>query len=186
MPARVRSAGRNGFSLIEVMAAVMLLAVSLTLLLQLRNDSISRAMDARNLSIAARLANQLLHRIEAARVSDLFDGYQGDFSDYDLPDFRYVIGIGDGSAFATGAGSSLSESEFAWRRQQQEQSEQDKEDDVATENTRVFLTVAYPSSRSANEENEFVLESLVPTWAVEQDWEAWEELWAGNLPLDVK
>lgn len=184
MTSRSRS---RGFTLIEVMAAVLLLAVGLTLMLQERNAAIARAVTARNLSIAARLGNQLLHRIAAARVPDLDDGYQGDFADYGEPDFRFVIGLGDGSAFAGGIGTS--DEELIWRQAAERQAEEqgdDQDTEEQPEYTRVFLTVLYPTGRAAGDFGEYHLETLLPTWAVYQDFDLWEQLWGGNLAEELQ
>lgn len=171
---------RAGFSLIEVLAAVLLLAVALTTMLQLRNEALASAVDSRNLSIASRLGLQLMHRIEAARVPDLFDGYQGDFADEGFPEFTWVLGLGDGSAFA--GATPEDENERIWRQRAERQAE-DEDDEQKPELTRVYLTVRYPAGDGG--EATWELEQLVPTWAVEQDFELWEELWSENLPPDI-
>ena len=172
----------TGFSLIEVMAAVMLLAVSMTVLLQLRNSAMASAVNARSLSIASRLSLGLLHRIEAGRVADLYDGFLGDFSDEGQPEFTYVIGLGDGSAFASGVGDR--NSEMIWREAKQEEFEEQEDNDEKPELTRVFLTVTYPDAKGG--EAEYGLETLVATWAVYQDFELYEELWSGNLAPEIE
>ena len=172
---------RAGFSLIEVLAAVMLLAVALTTMLYLRDEAVGSAMDSRARSIASRMALQMLHRIEAARVPDLFDGYLGDFADESFPEFTYVIGLGDGSAFSSSSGAD--DSELAWRNAAV-QREEEGEDEEKPELTRVFLTVNFPSSDG--EGAEYQLEALLPTWAVYQDFELWDQLWGGNLPPEIQ
>ncbi|TAH38531.1 MAG: prepilin-type N-terminal cleavage/methylation domain-containing protein [Planctomycetota bacterium] len=182
------SCRRSGFSLVEVMAAVMLLAIALVVMLGQRDQAISSAAGARDLSIASRLALQLLHRIECARVSELFDGYQGDFSEEGFPDFTYVVGVGDASNFAAGLGESSAEQ--AWRDELQRRAEEreDQEDEDGEESkpelTRVFVTVVYPGR--GGDPGEYHLESLVPTWAVEQDFELYETKWGANLPKEVE
>lgn len=171
----------DGFSLIEIMAALMLLAVSLTIMLDLRNRSIGKAAEAHYLSVASRLGLQLLHRIEAGRVADLFDGYTGDFSDSKYPNFVYVIGIGDGSAYASGA---LSEEEEVWREAAEEEYDEEADAEEKPPMTRVFITITYPNAEG--EEAEFNLETLCPTWAVYQDFELYDATWAGNLPEEVQ
>ncbi|MBO46867.1 MAG: hypothetical protein CMJ96_08225 [Planctomycetes bacterium] len=174
-----------GFSLIEVMASLMLLAIALLLLLQIRNDSLSRASDARSLSISSRLSRQLLHRIEAARVEDLFDGYSGDFADYGFPQFSYIIGVGDASTF-TGS-DDLEDSEAAWRvplRESEIYTDGDEEE-TKPALTRIFITTTYPSS-DPEKDTSFQLEALLPTWAVERDFELWLQLWPGNTPEEIE
>ncbi|MDP6941689.1 MAG: prepilin-type N-terminal cleavage/methylation domain-containing protein [Planctomycetota bacterium] len=172
----------NGFSLIEVMASLMLLAIAMILLLQIRNDSISRAAEARSLSIASRMSRQLLHRIEAARVEDLFDGYSGDFSDYGFPQFSYVVGVGDASAFANL--ESAEDAEEAWRLPLREDATEEDEE-VKPKLTRIFITTTYPSS-DPEKDTAFTLEALLPTWAVERDFELWQQLWPSNAPEAIE
>ncbi|NQU50314.1 MAG: prepilin-type N-terminal cleavage/methylation domain-containing protein, partial [Planctomycetes bacterium] len=45
-----RNGHKRGFTLMEVMAAVMLIAIVLTVLMELRNKSVARAADGRNLA----------------------------------------------------------------------------------------------------------------------------------------
>ncbi|MBL7008119.1 MAG: prepilin-type N-terminal cleavage/methylation domain-containing protein [Planctomycetes bacterium] len=171
---------RAGFSLIEVLAAVLLLAVALTTMLQLRNQALGSAINSRSRSIASRLALQLMHRVEAARVPDLFDGFQGDFADEGFPEFTYTVGLGDGSAYS--GGTPEDDGEAAWRQAAENKYEAGS-DQEKPELTRVFLNVAYPDADGS--QASFDLEGLLPTWAVYQDFELWEELWAGNLPPEV-
>ena len=170
------------FSLIEVMAAVMLLGIAMTTMLQLRNDSLAKAADARSRSISSRMALNLTHRIEAARVADLYDGISGDFADYGFPDFAWVIGLGDGSTFANGL--SDENSEQVWRNQLKLAADQQEDDEQQPPLTRVFVTVSYPSFLA--KEVSFTLESMLPTWAVYQDFEAYQATWPGMLPESIE
>lgn len=172
---------RAGFTLIEVLAAVLLLAVALTVMLQLRNQALGSAVDSRARSIASRMALQLYHRIEAARVPDLFDGFQGDFADEGFPEFTFVVGLGDGSAFAGGVGQD--DGELAWR-DAAAKSLEESEEEQKPELTRVFLSVRYPGADG--NESTYTLEGLLPSWAVFQDFDLWEQLWGGNLPPEVE
>lgn len=176
------SAQKRGYSLVEVMAAVAILSVALVVMLAVRNRAVAQAVDARNLSLAARLGLQLLHRIEAGRIPDIVDGYQGDFSDAGFAAFHYVIGLGDGSNFAA---SGLSAEELAWRGYLETRAEEAKDEEAERpEFTRVFVTVRYPGG--GGEEAEYRIETLLPTWAVYQDFEAYEERWAQNRPAKVE
>jgi len=172
---------RAGFSLIEVLAAVLLLAVALVSMLSLRNAALNSAIDSRSRSIASRLALELMHRVEVARVPDLFDGYQGDFADQGFPEFSYTVGLGDGSAYS--AGTPEDGGEAAWRAAARREYE-DSEDQQKPELTRVYLTVTYPAADTTL--SDYVLEALLPTWAVYQDFELWQEMWGDNLPPEVK
>jgi len=171
---------RAGFSLIEVLAAVLLLAVALTSMLHLRNEALGSAIDSRSRSIASRLSLQLMHRIEVARLPDLFDGFQGDFADEGFPEFSYTIGLGDGSAYS--GGTPEDDGEAAWREAAQRDYEE-SDDQEKPELTRVFLNVAYLAADGSLDS--YDLEALLPTWAVYQDFELWQELWGDNLPPEV-
>ena len=172
---------KRGFTLIEVMASLVLLAVALVSLLQLRNDAVARAATARSTSIASRLGLSFIHKVEAGRVADLFDGFQGDFAEDGFGDFSYMVGIGDGSAFAGDPGS---ESEMAWRDSARTAEEDDSEVAELPEYTRIFLSISWPGS--SGEDASLRLETLLPTWAVHQDFELWEALWATNSPGDIQ
>ena len=166
------------------MAAVFLMVVALVVLLQLRESAMAGASDSRSRSIAARTGNHFLHRIRAARVQDLYDGQQGDFSEQGFPDFLWTLGLGDGSAFS---GTSVEgDAELAWRQAAEElvQQASEEEEQQDLEFTRVFLTVEYPSAKGG--QNTYTLETLLPTWAINQDFEVWEELWGDVLPPEIE
>lgn len=176
---------RSGFTLVEVMAAVMLLGLFLVIMLGQRDHAIAKAAAARNLSVASRLALQMLHRIECGRIPELFDGYEGDFNEEGFPEFLYLVGIGDASRFASAAAGD-SDAEQAWRDdliRKEEEREDQEGDENKPEHTRVFVTVTYPGTEG---EETYTLEALVPTWAVEQDFELYEERWGANLPEEVE
>lgn len=171
----------RGFSLIEVMAAVLLLGIAMTYLLQLRSEAVARAAVARSLSISSRLARDLLDRIRAGRVPDLFDGYTGDFSEEGFPSIRYVLGIGDGSIYASGTDEE-SQSEQIWRQTKEDQYQEEQDKEQKPPYTRLFLTVEYPDQKGETEK--FSLETVVETWAIEQDFELYQEKWGNNLPAE--
>jgi prepilin-type N-terminal cleavage/methylation domain-containing protein len=171
---------RKGFTLIEVMASLILLAVTLVSLLQLRNDAVARAASSRSGSIASRLGLGLLHRVEAGRVSDLFDGFQGDFAEEGFGDFTYLLGLGDGSAFA---GSTGSDAEMTWRDSARAAVEDPEAADLP-EYTRIFLTVTWPGS--GGEDGSLQMETILPTWGVYQDFELWEALWGTSSPGAIR
>lgn len=164
---------RSGFTLMEIMASVALLAVIFTFVMEIRAGAMNKATDARQVSIASRLGISMLRRIEAGLVPDLHDGYEGDFSEQGHGQFTYVLGLGDDSQFTQGTQDS---SEEIWRRFRSNE-EQEDEDEVKPELTRVFLTISYPSAKPDEEQDQMVLESLIDTWAVDQDFELYRELW---------
>lgn len=174
MISRGRGDQQGGFTLIEIMAAVVLLAIIFTTVMQIRSGSLDKAVHARALSVASRLGTGLQHRIEAGLVPDLYDGFEGDFSEEGFGDFRYVIGLGDGSNFVSGGEN---ESEEIWRRFRQNEEEERDEDAMQPEFTRVFVTVYFPDVRSRGEEETYTLESMIDTWAVYQDFALYRELW---------
>lgn len=170
------SSKRAGFTLIEIMAAVTLLAIIFTTVMQIKAGSMAKATHARALSVASRLGLTLQHQIEAGMVPELFDGFEGDFSEEGFGKFHYIIGIGDGSEYSSGDGEE-SDSEGIWRRFRQTEEEDRDEDAMQPEYTRVFLTVYFPSVKELGEEDSFTLESMIDTWAVYQDFALYQELW---------
>lgn len=168
-------------TLLEVMVTLAMLATVFVLLMQVQRQSIAKAANARSQSIAARLGEQLIHRIEAGMISDLTDGYEGDFSEENFGAFTYRIGIGDGSAYA---GPVLDESEEVLRRFR-ERAEEEDEDAVLPEKTRIYLTISFPSFRDQSVST-YSIETLVDSWAIEQDVALFEELWPDLLPAGVQ
>ncbi|MAW59671.1 MAG: hypothetical protein CMJ94_02410 [Planctomycetes bacterium] len=172
---------RAGFTLMEVMVSVMLVAVAMTTLMQLRQDSIGRASKGRDISVAARLASQLLHRIEAARMLDLFDGMNGDFSEEGFPDFSYVVALGDGSNYAEDTSVDSNSPEWAWRealRKREDDRIDEEGDDQRPEKTRVVIRVTYTAFD--DEVEEYRLEAMIDSWAVYRDFELYRDLWGSN------
>jgi hypothetical protein len=165
----------------EVMAAIMLLAIVLTTLMDLRNKAVGRAADGRNLAVATRLSGTMMHAIQAGMVRDVYDGMAGDFSDQEYPYFTYLIGVGDSSLVNDSSDMDTDSPEYVWR-QALEQREEDREEeegtDIKPEKTRVILIVTYPSS--TDEPLEYRLETMLDTWAVEQDFEMYNAIWGSN------
>jgi hypothetical protein len=167
----------------EVMAAVMLLAITLTVILSLRDQAVGRAANARSLAVATRLANLMMHRIEGGLVPEIFDGLEGDFAEEGFAEFSFRLGIGEGSIVALDNVETDSP-EYAWRRDKEEawEAAEGEEDDngVKPEKTRVVVAVQWP--KFSGDPQDYRLESLIETWAVRQDFELWEATW-GNIDL---
>jgi hypothetical protein len=168
-------------SLLEVLVAIALLGTVFALLMQAQRGSLVKAASARSQSIAARLGEQMIHRIEAGMVQDLQDGYEGDFSEDGFGQFTYLIGIGDGSDFSSGP---LDQSE-AVLREFRKRAEEEDEDKVLPEKTRLYLTISFPSHRDESSES-FQIETLVDSWAIEQDFALFEALWPELLPTSIE
>jgi len=171
----------------EVMAAVMLLAITLTVILSLRDQAVGRAANARSLAVATRLANLMMHRIEAGLVPELFDGLEGDFADEGFADFSFRLGIGEGSIVALDNVETDS-AEYAWRRDKEEdwQAAEEEEEDsgVKPEKTRVVVAVQWP--QFSGDSRDYRLESLIETWAVFQDFQLWEATWGDNVLTEIE
>lgn len=80
----------SGFTLLEVMVAVGILAFALVALLGAVNRNILLTNNSRNTEIAANLANEILTRIEIEGIPDVRED-SGDFEDY--PDFQWFLSI---------------------------------------------------------------------------------------------
>lgn len=172
---------QSGMTLLEVMVALVMLATVFVILTQVQRSSVAKAANARSQSIAARLGEQMIHRIEAGMVPDLQDGYEGDFSVDGFGSFTYLIGIGDGSEFA---GGTLDETEEVLRRFRQQAEDQD-EDEVLPEKTRIYLTISFPSYLDDTRQT-YQIETLVDSWAIEQDFQLFEQLWPDLLPSGIE
>lgn len=70
VPSRRAAAGRSGFTLIEVVAAVATMATALLYVLAIRNRNLGRAQDAKNLWIACQLAKQKMSEMELMGYPD--------------------------------------------------------------------------------------------------------------------
>jgi|MDSW01.2.fsa_nt_gb prepilin-type N-terminal cleavage/methylation domain-containing protein len=168
---------QKGFTLLEIMAAVTLLALIFTTVMQIRSGAMEKAAHARALSIASRLGQTLLHQIEIGNIDDLIDGYSGDFSEQGFGEFKYVIGIGDDSQFS---GSNLSDIENVWRdyrRNETSNNGDETESSTFPEHTRVFINISFPSFKNDQDLEEYKIESMVNTWAVERNFELYYAIW---------
>lgn len=173
---------RRGFSLLEVMVALALIATVFVLVTQAQREAVAKAANARSQSIAARLGEQFLHRIEAGQVPDLVDGLRGDFSAEDFGQFTWLLGIGDGSQYTSDALDGTEDVLRDFRRRAEEEKD---EDALLPELTRVFLTITFPSFRDDSRE-EYQLETLVETWALEQDFALFAALWPELQPEAIQ
>ena len=168
---------QKGFTLLEIMAAVTLLALIFTTVMQIRSGAMEKAAHARALSIASRLGQTLLHQIEIGNIDDLIDGYSGDFSEQGFGEFKYVIGLGDNSQFS---GNNLSDIENVWRDYRRNETDNDgteTESSIFPEHTRVFINISFPSYKNDKDLEEYKIERLVDTWAVERNFELYYVLW---------
>ncbi len=77
----------NGFTLIEIMVALAVLAISLTVLLGLRNRDIALSAYANHMTEATLLARQRISEITFAGFPDLGES-EGDFGE-DRPGYRW-------------------------------------------------------------------------------------------------
>ncbi len=84
---------RGGFTLLEVMIAMAILAITLVAVFQSQSQSISMAGDSRFLTTASLLARSRMVEIDAADPREVAAG-SGDFGD-DFPDYRWQVEIGD-------------------------------------------------------------------------------------------
>ena len=96
----VGAAGDSGFTLLEVMVAVAIIAISFVSLLGSQSQSISIATISRFETAASMLARKKLAEIGSSSVEDL-SGSAGDFED-DFSDFHWQTEISDLTVDETG------------------------------------------------------------------------------------
>lgn len=177
-----RARGSAGFTLLEVMVALVMIATVFVLVTQAQRESVAKAADARSQSIAARLGEQFIHRIEAGQVPDLVDGLEGDFSVDGYGSFIWLLGIGDGSNYS---GGYLDDTEAVLREFRRKAEEERGADEILPERTRIYFTISYPSFRDGTRE-EYQIETLVDSWALEQDFALFEQLWPELMPTAIQ
>lgn len=82
-----------GFTLLEVMVAVAIIAIALTAVLGSQSQSVSLASEAKFSTVAAFLAQSKMAEIESAGPDDLTSD-AGDFGE-DYPDYRWETEVND-------------------------------------------------------------------------------------------
>ena len=87
-----RSAGAGGFTLLEVMAAVAIIAIALVPLLRSQTQSIRAAGVSQNLTMATLLARILMTDIETEPFPEEGE-VDGDFEDLGFPQFSYRVEV---------------------------------------------------------------------------------------------
>jgi general secretion pathway protein I len=83
----------KGFTLMEVMIAMAILAVALVAVFQSQSQSISMSTDSRFMTTAALLAQSKMAEVEAGSILDT-NSKDGDFGT-DYPDYTWRLDIGD-------------------------------------------------------------------------------------------
>lgn len=83
----------HGFTLLEVMIAMAILAIALVAVYQSQSQSISMAGDSRFLTTASLLAQARMTEIDAADPREAVSG-KGDFGD-DFPDYTWQVEVTD-------------------------------------------------------------------------------------------
>ncbi|MQY76093.1 MAG: type II secretion system protein GspI [Spirochaeta sp.] len=82
---------KNGFTLLEVMIAMAILAITLVVVFQSQSQSISMAGRARFATTASLLAQSRMSEIEAANSENVVSD-SGDFGD-DFPDYSWQVDV---------------------------------------------------------------------------------------------
>jgi general secretion pathway protein I len=82
---------KNGFTLLEVMIAMAILAITLVVVFQSQSQSISMAGKARFETTASLLAQDKMAEIEAANPENLVSD-SGNFGD-DFPDYSWQVDV---------------------------------------------------------------------------------------------
>ena len=89
-----RRHSESGFSLLEVLVALVVLAIAILTLSSLRTESIGTSAEARNLRVARHIAVQVLSEVEAG-TRRCYDERGREQTLEHLPMFRYKIVIGE-------------------------------------------------------------------------------------------
>ena len=89
----VSPVSNRGFTLLEVMIAMAILAVALVAVYQSQSQSLSMAGSSRFLTTASLLAQSRMAGIDAADPREVVAD-KGDFGD-DFPDYRWQVEIGE-------------------------------------------------------------------------------------------
>ncbi|MBI5367811.1 MAG: prepilin-type N-terminal cleavage/methylation domain-containing protein [Planctomycetes bacterium] len=82
------AAAAPGFTLLEVLVSVAILAVSIVTLLIIRNNSVKEAAQTHTIAIAAVLAREKIGELESVDIEEAGDG--GDFGDVGFPEYRWI------------------------------------------------------------------------------------------------
>jgi general secretion pathway protein I len=85
--------GRRGFTLLEVMIAMAILAIALVAVYQSQSQRISMSGSSRFLTTASLLAQSRMAEIDTADAREVKAG-SGDFGD-DFPDYQWQVEISD-------------------------------------------------------------------------------------------
>ena len=89
----VRATGPRGFTLLEVMVALAVLATTLTVIYQLHGQTMMISSNARFYNLAPMLAQAKLSELEQSAYKELAES-SGDF-DEDYPGFKWSVQIED-------------------------------------------------------------------------------------------
>lgn len=92
-PSQRVDAGCNGFTLLEVMIAMAILAISLVAVYQSQSQSLSMASDSRFLTTASLLAQGRMAEIDAANPRQMASG-KGDFGET-FPGYQWEVEMSD-------------------------------------------------------------------------------------------
>ena len=90
---RLRHSDRNGFTLIEMMVAVSIIAIVLLAVYRLHSQTLLMNLSARFYTVAPLLAQNKLAELETSTISELLEG-SGDFGE-DYTGYNWEISIND-------------------------------------------------------------------------------------------
>ena len=90
---RLRHSDRNGFTLLEMMVAVSIIAIVLLAVYRLHSQTLLMNLSARFYTVAPLLAQSKLAELETSTISELSEG-SGDFGE-DYTGYNWEISIND-------------------------------------------------------------------------------------------
>lgn len=175
---RLPASSRSGFTLAEVAVTIAIVAISLTLSMQILNGATITAANTRNQKIARELGLYTLGQIESGLYwEDVENGFGGTYADLDRPEYSFEVVLGD-DAFMDEVDSYDPDRPFDnWAYQREREMDSDDYDEEAAQPfEKVKIRVTYPPLREFP--NTVDLERWIP-WEQVYGPEAAED---GDLP----
>ncbi len=154
----------EGFTLVEVLAAIALLAFALTALLLARGRAVAMAWETRSVRIISRLAQTKMDEVEGGLMMDVFDGEDGTFGDLgdEYDGIVWRIGLGEDTEVGEQQQNNQDPDRPVFRLYRTDLEEEQDEDEWDP-TTRVVIEITAPPLHKGGEPLVFVLDRVVAT-----------------------